>query len=77
MGVKPTHSRPIDHDEFIQLCIVLLSMIDPESYVRVKPLDRKVADKARQFRDQHYTKIRKIIAEDMNMQRQRLSSWSG
>eukprot|EP00971_Amphidinium_carterae_P305025 6061189-Amphidinium_carterae.1 len=64
MGVKPTHSRPIDHDEFIQLCIVLLSIIDAESYVRIEPLDRKVADKAREFRSQ-----------DVNMQRQRRSSW--
>eukprot|EP00971_Amphidinium_carterae_P049216 970104-Amphidinium_carterae.1 len=77
MGIKPTHSRPIEHDEFIQLCIVLLSMIDAKSYVRVEPVDRKVADKARQFRSQHYSKIRKIIAEDVNMQRKRRSSWSG
>eukprot|EP00971_Amphidinium_carterae_P039138 769162-Amphidinium_carterae.1 len=32
MGKKPEHSRPIEQEEFIQLCIILLSMIDPDSY---------------------------------------------
>eukprot|EP00971_Amphidinium_carterae_P319832 6357330-Amphidinium_carterae.1 len=41
VAVKPEHSRPVEHDEFLQLCMVLLSMIDPESYVEVEPLDRK------------------------------------
>eukprot|EP00971_Amphidinium_carterae_P129590 2566620-Amphidinium_carterae.1 len=30
VAVKPEHSRPMEHDEFIQFCEVLLSMIDPE-----------------------------------------------
>eukprot|EP00971_Amphidinium_carterae_P343388 6483119-Amphidinium_carterae.1 len=76
MGVKPAHSRPIEQEEFIQLCIVLLSMIDPDSCVEIEPLDRKVADKARRFRSQHYSTIKKIIEEDVNMQRQRRASWS-
>eukprot|EP00971_Amphidinium_carterae_P153743 3048408-Amphidinium_carterae.1 len=64
VAVKPEHSRPIAHDEFIQLCTVLLSMIDPESYVTVEPVDRKIASKAREFRSQHYEQIRNIIKED-------------
>eukprot|EP00971_Amphidinium_carterae_P150601 2985371-Amphidinium_carterae.1 len=71
MGIKPTHSRPIEHEEFIQLCIVLLSMIDPESYVTIEPVDRKVTDRARKFRSQYYATIKKIIDDDVNMQRQR------
>eukprot|EP00971_Amphidinium_carterae_P275109 5458664-Amphidinium_carterae.1 len=30
VAVKPERSRPIEHDEFLQLCSVLLSMIDPD-----------------------------------------------
>eukprot|EP00971_Amphidinium_carterae_P187870 3729405-Amphidinium_carterae.1 len=43
MGIKPTHSRDITSEEFIQLCVVLLSMVDPVSYIMVEPMDRKVA----------------------------------
>eukprot|EP00971_Amphidinium_carterae_P313678 6234491-Amphidinium_carterae.1 len=71
MGIKPTHSRPIEHEEFIQLCIVLLSMIDPESYVAIKPVDCKVTDRARKYRSQYYAAVKKIIDDDVNMQRQR------
>eukprot|EP00971_Amphidinium_carterae_P156908 3110581-Amphidinium_carterae.2 len=76
MAVKPDHSRPIEPEEFIQLCIVLLAMIDPDSYVEVEPLDRKVANKARLYRSQHYSTIKKIIDEDVDKQRKRRSSWS-
>eukprot|EP00971_Amphidinium_carterae_P348496 6490521-Amphidinium_carterae.2 len=60
VAVKPKHSRPITHDEFIQLCTVLLSMIDPKSYVTIEPMDRKIADKARKFCSLHYVQIREI-----------------
>eukprot|EP00971_Amphidinium_carterae_P329432 6461877-Amphidinium_carterae.1 len=76
MAEKPEHSRPIEHDEFIQLCEVLLSMIDPESYVRTDPVDRKVADKASKYRSLFYEQIRDIIKEDVDQQRKRRSSWT-
>eukprot|EP00971_Amphidinium_carterae_P118821 2353902-Amphidinium_carterae.1 len=31
-GVEPEHSRPMTKSELMQLCHVLLSVIDPESY---------------------------------------------
>eukprot|EP00971_Amphidinium_carterae_P220376 4374866-Amphidinium_carterae.1 len=65
MGVKPTHSRPITQEEFIQLCIVFLSMIDPASYVTIEPVDRKVTAKAKEFRSQHYATIKQIIEDDV------------
>eukprot|EP00971_Amphidinium_carterae_P199794 3965642-Amphidinium_carterae.1 len=64
MGMKPEHSRPITQEEFIQLCIVLLSMIDPASYVTIEPVGRKVTAKAKEYRSQHYATIKQIIDAD-------------
>eukprot|EP00971_Amphidinium_carterae_P348948 6490758-Amphidinium_carterae.2 len=69
MGIKPSNSRHISHEEFIQLCIVLLSMIGPASYVTIERLDRKVTGKAREHRSQHYATIKRIIDEDVQKQR--------
>eukprot|EP00971_Amphidinium_carterae_P062871 1244276-Amphidinium_carterae.2 len=71
MGKKPTYSRPIEHEELIQLCIFLLSMIDPDSYVTIEPADRKVTDRARNTGvNIYYSTVKKLIGDDVNMQRQ-------
>eukprot|EP00971_Amphidinium_carterae_P208513 4137006-Amphidinium_carterae.1 len=69
MGIKPEHSRPITQEEFIQLCIILLSMIDPASYVTIEPVDRKVTAKAKEYRSQYYVTIKQIIDADVQKQR--------
>eukprot|EP00971_Amphidinium_carterae_P126340 2502797-Amphidinium_carterae.1 len=46
-------------------------MIDPESYVTVEPVDRKIADNARKHRSLFYKQIRSIIKEDVDQQRKR------
>eukprot|EP00971_Amphidinium_carterae_P022383 441361-Amphidinium_carterae.1 len=45
--------------------MVLLSMIEPKSYVTVEPVDRKVADKARKYRSLFYEQIKDIIKDDV------------
>eukprot|EP00971_Amphidinium_carterae_P156887 3110131-Amphidinium_carterae.2 len=68
MGVKPSRSPHITSEEFIQLCIVLLSMVDPASYPEVEPLDMKVANKAREFRSKRCGLIKQIIDSDIKKQ---------
>eukprot|EP00971_Amphidinium_carterae_P298549 5931684-Amphidinium_carterae.2 len=75
MGIKPSHSRHITSEEFIELCIVLLSMVDPDSYVAAEPLDRKVTHKAMEYRSQHYNVIKQIIDDDIKKQRRSSCAW--
>eukprot|EP00971_Amphidinium_carterae_P317260 6307333-Amphidinium_carterae.1 len=69
MGVKPSHSRHITHEEFIHWRIVLLSMVDPESYVESEPLDKKVTAKAREYHSEHDNNIKNKCNDDIKMQR--------
>eukprot|EP00971_Amphidinium_carterae_P114682 2271965-Amphidinium_carterae.1 len=47
MVVEPEHSRPMTKSELMQLCHVLLSMVDPKSCDRCTPSAKRISNESK------------------------------